>query len=70
MHLSYLYRHGYKGPVQIGDFAEEALAQKPAIAAEKVAEYVSDDLYSPIVVSGFRSPGSSQAVPGSSGDIA
>jgi dephospho-CoA kinase len=55
MHLSYLQRHGYKGPVAIGDFAEQALAQKPAIAAAKVAEYVQKNSAAPIVVSGFRS---------------
>lgn len=56
MHLSYLYRHGYNGPVSISDFAELALAQKPTIAAEKVAEYVAANPHSPVVISGFRSP--------------
>jgi dephospho-CoA kinase/inosine/xanthosine triphosphate pyrophosphatase family protein len=56
MHLSYLHRHGYKGPVAIGDFAEEALTQKPEIAAEKIVEYVEENLAGPIVISGFRSP--------------
>jgi inosine/xanthosine triphosphate pyrophosphatase family protein/dephospho-CoA kinase len=56
MYLSYYYRHGYKGNISIADFAERALAQKPEIAAEKVAEHVGDNLASPIVVSGFRAP--------------
>jgi dephospho-CoA kinase/inosine/xanthosine triphosphate pyrophosphatase family protein len=56
MHLNYLQRHGYRGPVAIGDFAEYALALKPAIAAEKVAEYIRENLVAPIIVSGFRSP--------------
>ncbi len=56
MYLSYYYRHGYRGDISIGDFAEHALAQKPNIAAEKVAEYISDNIDSPVVVSGFRSP--------------
>ncbi|MFA6155884.1 non-canonical purine NTP pyrophosphatase [Mesorhizobium sp.] len=54
MHLSYYYRHGYRGPLSIGDFAENALAQKPTIAAEKVVEYILDNLPYPVVISGFR----------------
>lgn len=56
MHLSYYYRHGYRGPTAIGDFAESALTQKPTIAAEKVVEYMLDHLAEPIVISGFRAP--------------
>lgn len=55
MHLSYLYRHGYKGPIKIGDYAEEALKQKPHIAAEKVVEYILNHSAAPVVISGFRS---------------
>ncbi|MER9305898.1 AAA family ATPase [Mesorhizobium sp. M0293] len=54
MYLSYYYRHGYHGVLSIGDFAESALAQKPTIAAEKVAEYILENLSEPIVISGFR----------------
>jgi inosine/xanthosine triphosphate pyrophosphatase family protein/dephospho-CoA kinase len=54
MHLSYFYRHGYRGRISIGDFAEEALTQKPTIAAEKVVEYLMEYLSEPIVISGFR----------------
>jgi len=56
MYLSYFYRHGYRGRISIGDFAERALAQKPTIAAEKVAEYLLENLSEPIVISGFRAP--------------
>lgn len=56
MQLSYYYRHGYRGPITIGDFAENALAQKPTIAAEKVVEYMIQNLAEPIVISGFRAP--------------
>jgi len=56
MHLAYYYRHGYRGPTAIGDFAEMALVEKPTIAAEKIVEYMRDHPGSPIVVSGFRSP--------------
>ena len=56
MHLSYYYRHGYRGPTPIGDFAESALAQQPTIAAEKVVEYARGHLLEPIVISGFRAP--------------
>ncbi len=55
MYLNYYYRHGYRGDISIGDFAEDALAQKPEIAAEKVVEYIADNLGSPVIVSGFRS---------------
>lgn len=56
MHLSYLLRHGYKGDIKIGDYAEEALKQKPHIAAEKVVDYILEHPGTPIVISGFRSP--------------
>lgn len=56
MYLNYYYRHDYKGPLSIGDFAEQALAQKPEIAAEKVAEYIANNLASTFVISGFRAP--------------
>lgn len=56
MHLSYLYRHGALQEIAIGDFAEQALAAKPTIAAEKVAEYLDDNLALPVVISGFRAP--------------
>lgn len=56
MHLAYYYRHGYRGPTAIGDFAEQALAENPTIAAERVVEYLRDHLGDPIVVSGFRAP--------------
>lgn len=57
MHLSYHLRHGYDGGVDIGDFAESALEQKPLIAAEKVVEFLRAHPTEPIVVSGFRAPG-------------
>ncbi|KAF0223082.1 MAG: hypothetical protein FD176_2248 [Rhodospirillaceae bacterium] len=56
MHLSYYYRHGFRGPTPIGDFAERALAEKPTIAAEKAIEYMLAYLTEPLVVSGFRVP--------------
>lgn len=56
MYLNYYYRHGYRGDISIGDFAEDALAQKPQIAAEKVADYIADKGDGPVIISGFRSP--------------
>jgi dephospho-CoA kinase/inosine/xanthosine triphosphate pyrophosphatase family protein len=56
MHLAYYYRHGYRGPTAIGDFAESALAQRPTIASEKIVDYMLDHLGKPIVISGFRAP--------------
>jgi dephospho-CoA kinase len=57
MHLNYYYRHGFQGDVKIGDFAEQALAEKPEIAAERVAAYIKQNWDRPIVISGFRAPG-------------
>jgi len=54
MHLNYYYRHGYKADVTIGDFAERALARQPQIAAEKIEEYVIENLEATTVISGFR----------------
>lgn len=56
MYLAYYYRHGYRGPIAIGDFAEHALAQKPTIAVEKVVDYMLDHLAEPMIISGFRAP--------------
>ena len=56
MHLAYYYRHGFPGPTAIGDFAEQALAEKPTIAAERIVDYMQDHSDNPIVVSGFRAP--------------
>jgi dephospho-CoA kinase len=56
MHLGYLQRHGFRKSVSISDFAEQALEQKPAIAAEKVADHIEENSAAPVVVSGFRSP--------------
>lgn len=56
MHLGFYQRHGFKGPISIGDFAEDALAQKPTIAAASVEEYILQNPSQPIVISGFRSP--------------
>lgn len=56
MHLSYQLRHGYDGMIEIGDFAESALSQKPLIAAEKVVDFIRENVRSSIVVSGFRAP--------------
>ena len=55
MYLSFFLRHGYRTDISIGEFAEQALAQKPSIAAEQVGEYLEDNLSLPAVISGFRS---------------
>ena len=54
MYLNYYLRHGYQANIQIADFAEQALGARPEIVAEKVAEYLSANWSSPVVVSGFR----------------
>ena len=54
MYLNYYYRHGFHPDVPIGDFAEQALVQKPEIVSEKVAQYIQENLFARIVVSGFR----------------
>ena len=55
MYLSYYQRHGFEGTASINDFAEQALIQKPQIAAEKIADYIEEDLSASLVISGFRS---------------
>ena len=55
MYLSFFQRHGYGTDITIGEFAEQALAQRPTIAAEKIVEYLQESLALPIVISGFRS---------------
>ncbi len=55
MHLAYYMRHDVPDRISIGDFAEQALLEKPEIAAEAIAKYVQADVESPCVISGFRS---------------
>lgn len=55
MHLSFFLRHGYRSDIPIGEFAEQALAQKPSIAADQIVTYLIDNLALPVVISGFRS---------------
>lgn len=56
MYLSYYMRHGYQGEVAIGDFAEQALKDKPHIVAEKIADYLDGVSTTRVIISGFRSP--------------
>jgi len=55
MHLAYYMRHDVPDRISIGDFAEQALIEKPEIAAEAIANYLQADVESPCVISGFRS---------------
>ena len=55
MYLSYYQRHGFEGTASVNDFAEQALIQKPQIAAEKIADYIEEELSASLVISGFRS---------------
>ena len=55
MYLNFYLRHDVGSAVSIADFAEEALKQKPEIAAEKIAEYMEGLSELPVVISGFRS---------------
>lgn len=55
MYLNFYLRHDVGSEIKISDFAEEALKQKPEIAAEKIADYISTLDQQPIVISGFRS---------------
>lgn len=55
MYLNFYLRHDIGSEIEISDFAEEALRQKPEIAAEKIAEYINTLGEQPIVISGFRS---------------
>ena len=55
MYLSFFLRHGYRTDISISEFAEQALVQKPSIAAKQVGEYLEENLSLPAVISGFRS---------------
>ena len=56
MYLSYYQRHGVGSPVKVGDFAEQALREKPEIVAEQVFQNISEHAPMPVIVTGFRSP--------------
>ena len=55
MYLNYYLRHDVNPEIDISTFAENALRQKPEIAAEKIAEYMQELNTFPTVISGFRS---------------
>lgn len=55
MHLAYYLRHDVPDRMAIGDFAEQALLEKPEIAAEAISKFLQADVESPCVISGFRS---------------
>lgn len=55
MYLNFYLRHDVSSGIRISDFAEDALRQKPEIAAEKIGEYINTLGEQPIVISGFRS---------------
>jgi dephospho-CoA kinase/inosine/xanthosine triphosphate pyrophosphatase family protein len=55
MHLAYYMRHDVPDRILIGDFAEQALIEKPEVAAEAIAKYLQIDMESACVISGFRS---------------
>ncbi|MGZ2430444.1 non-canonical purine NTP pyrophosphatase [Rhizobium redzepovicii] len=55
MYLAYYMRHDVHDHISIGDFAEQALREKPEIAAEGIAKYLQAEMETPCVISGFRS---------------
>ncbi len=55
MYLNFYLRHDVDSEIKISDFAEEALKQKPEIAAKKIVEYMNSLDEQPTVISGFRS---------------
>ena len=55
MYLSFFMRHGYRSDISIGEFAEQALSQRPSIAASQIVTYLEENLALPVVISGFRS---------------
>lgn len=56
MYLSYYQRHGVYSSVNIGDFAEQALRDKPEIVADQILQNIQKNKAGPVVVTGFRSP--------------
>lgn len=55
MRLNYYLRHDINSDIDVSIFAENALRQKPEIAAEKIAEYMEEIVELPTIISGFRS---------------
>lgn len=56
MYLSYYERHGTNSDVLIGDFAEDALKNNPAVVADQIIEHIKKNKSIPIVITGFRDP--------------
>jgi len=55
MRLSHREKHGINSDVKIGTFAEEALKRTPEIVSKQLLP-IFNEIKSPIVISGFRSP--------------
>ncbi|MGO8088628.1 non-canonical purine NTP pyrophosphatase [Rhizobium leguminosarum] len=57
MQHNFRLRHGVRshGALSIGDFAEQALKEKPEIAAEGIVAYLKSDIGARVVISGYRS---------------
>lgn len=56
MYLSYYQRHGVASDWNIGDFAAQALQEKPEIVAEQILNNLQHGNKAPVIVTGFRSP--------------
>jgi adenylate kinase family enzyme/inosine/xanthosine triphosphate pyrophosphatase family protein len=56
MYLSYYQRHGVGSKRNVGDFAQQALLEKPEIVAEQIVENLQQGEDWPAIVTGFRSP--------------
>lgn len=55
MYMSYYERHGVGSGVSIGDFAEEALKNNPAIVTDQILLHIKGFKHIPIAITGFRS---------------
>lgn len=56
MRLNYYQRHGVSENLDIGQFASQALKEKPEIVAEQILKCIKQLETIPVIITGFRSP--------------
>lgn len=56
MRLSYYQRHGVSANLEIGEYAAQALKEKPEIVAEQIVDSMKQLETMPVIITGLRSP--------------
>ena len=56
MYLSYYKRHGVSENIDIGNYAQQSLNERPQIIAEQVIQALQQFEMMPAIITGFRSP--------------